>query len=140
QGQDEWQRLRAEQVAGDYRQGEAEEHFMGMPEWAEQPGGCRQQAKQGQYRPGKQDRSVERCGGKEPGIGEGQARLARAHGLSPVKRAGWCLLAYAFQRPASRSLPRWTAARTCAGAVPPMWSRAFTEPSRVSTANTSSVI
>src|SRR5690606_13089429 len=103
--------------------------------------GCRQQAEQGQYRPREQDRSVERCGGKEPGIGEGQARLARAHGLAPVisGQTGACL-AHIFQRPASSSLPRCTAARTCAGAVPPTWSRAFTEPSRVSTANTSSVI
>src|SRR5690554_7019015 len=37
----------------------------------------------------------------------------------------------------SNSRPRCTAARTCAGAVPPMWSRALTEPSSVNTSNTS---
>ncbi len=42
-----------------------------------------------------------------------------------------------IQRPASNSWPRTTAARTCSGAVPPMWLRALTEPSSVSTANTS---
>ncbi|AVI82327.1 hypothetical protein XJ28_00345 [Pseudomonas syringae pv. tomato] len=42
-----------------------------------------------------------------------------------------------IQRPASSSWPRATAARTCSGAVPPIWLRALTEPSRVSTANTS---
>src|SRR5690606_40172654 len=39
---------------------------------------------------------------------------------------------------ASSFLARPMAARTWAGAVPPMWLRAFTEPSRLSTANTSS--
>src|SRR5690606_42070088 len=37
----------------------------------------------------------------------------------------------------SNARPRCTAARTCAGAVPPMWSRALTEPSSVNTSNTS---
>src|SRR5690554_7082640 len=35
----------------------------------------------------------------------------------------------------SNSRPRCTAARTCAGAVPPMWSRALTEPSSVNTSD-----
>ena len=68
--------------------------------------------------------------------GRSSRRAIKSPGRTGRSARHWARL----QRCASSFLPRATAARTWFGAVPPIWSRALTEPSRVSTSKTSASI